>query len=204
MRLLILGDSAAAGVGATRQEEGFAGQLVSCLAAQFTISWKLLAKTGATTGDTLDSLENTGAEPFDVVVVSLGVNDLTSGHQRWLWLKRQAKLIDLLNTKFEARLILLSGLPPMHLFPALPQPLRWYMGLGASHFNAGLHKMVNQLTNCRVLSVEVSRQLDGLALEGFASDGFHPGPAFYKSWAKHLAEEIVSHPNIAIHTDHCE
>ena len=193
LRLLILGDSAAAGVGATTQSEGLAGQLVAFLSPQFSVSWKLIAKTGATTTDTLRHLAKVKAEPFDVVVTSLGVNDLTTGYQRWFWLRHQSTLIGLLKSKFDARLILLSGLPPMHLFPSLPQPLRWYMGQGARHFNAGLHNLVQSRDDCHVFSVEISRRIDELAMESFASDGFHPGPVFYTAWAEHLAENIVNH-----------
>ena len=79
----------------------------------------------------------------------------------------------------------------MHLFPALPQPLRWYMGEGARHFNRGLHRLVLANDNCHVFSVEVSRRMDELQAESFAIDGFHPGPIFYTAWAEHLAEQIV-------------
>jgi len=191
LRLLILGDSAAAGVGAPSQEKGLAGQLVASLSPHFTVSWKLIAKTGATTSDTLRYLTRVDNQPFDVIVTSLGVNDLTTGYQRWTWLRRQTDLISVLKDKFDARLILLSGLPPMHLFPALPQPLRWYMGRGARHFNEGLHELVKSRDDCHVFSVEVSRRMDELAMDSFATDGFHPGPPFYTAWAEHLAEQIV-------------
>jgi hypothetical protein len=35
----------------------------------------------------------------------------------------------------------LSGLPPMHRFPALPQPLRWYVGSRARDFNRVLAEL---------------------------------------------------------------
>jgi hypothetical protein len=43
LRLLILGDSAAAGVGADTQEAALAGQLAVALAPTFRLHWKLLA-----------------------------------------------------------------------------------------------------------------------------------------------------------------
>jgi lysophospholipase L1-like esterase len=191
LRLLVLGDSAAAGVGAPTQDQGLAGRLVASLSPHFCVSWKLIARTGATTSQTLRHLARVDNQPFDVIVTSLGVNDLTTGYQRWAWLQRQAELIEVLKDKFAARLILLSGLPPMHLFPALPQPLRWYMGAGARHFNAGLHGLVQARDDCHVFSIEVSRRMDEMARESFAADGFHPGPVFYAAWAEHLAEQIV-------------
>lgn len=191
LRLLVLGDSAAAGVGAPTQEAGLCGQLVSRLSPHFNVTWKLIAKTGATTTDTLRRLASLPPEPFDVAVTSLGVNDLTTGYQRRAWLRHQAELIRVLKEKHRVQLILLSGLPPMHLFPSLPQPLRWYMGAGARHFNNGLRELVGSFDDCRIFSVEVSNSLKSIENEHFATDGFHPGPAFYTVWAEHLAQRII-------------
>src|SRR5829696_9767961 len=52
LRLLLLGDSAAAGVGAASQDEALSGRLVGALAATFRVSWTLVARTGATTAGT--------------------------------------------------------------------------------------------------------------------------------------------------------
>ena len=193
LRLLVLGDSAAAGVGADTQDDGLCGQLIARLSPHFNVRWKLIAKTGATTTDTLRHLAKVEPEPFDVVVTSLGVNDLTSGYRRSTWLRHQENLIRILKEDFDARMILLSGLPPMHLFPALPQPLRWYMGEGARHFNDGLYELAQSYENCQIFSVEVSNNLATIVEGNFAVDGFHPGPAFYATWADHLAGRIVSH-----------
>jgi hypothetical protein len=54
------------------------------------------------------------------------------------WQLQQGQFIDLLQTRFRARQIVLSGLPPMHRFPALPQPLRWYVGSRACDFDRAL------------------------------------------------------------------
>jgi lysophospholipase L1-like esterase len=124
LRLLIAGDSAAAGVGAPTQGEALSGQLAVSLAPAFRVQWKLLAFTGATTADLIDRLQQTPAAELDVVVTSLGVNDVTGRRSLDDWRRQQGQLVALLRDKFAARRILLSGLPPMHRFPALPQPLR--------------------------------------------------------------------------------
>jgi hypothetical protein len=51
LRLLIAGDSAAAGVGAPTQDDALSGHLVSSLAGCLRVQWKLFAYTGATTAD---------------------------------------------------------------------------------------------------------------------------------------------------------
>lgn len=185
LRLLIAGDSAAAGVGASTQDEALSGQLVGALAAYFNISWKLIAKTGFTTPEALACLERAPAEVFDIAVISLGVNDLTEGCAIPAWLGHQARLVKLLKDKFQTRCILLSGLPPMHVFPSLPQPLRWYLGMQAARFNTALKLWIGDSKDA-VFSPALFPEDPKI----MASDGFHPGAAAYSVWGRHLAERI--------------
>ena len=185
LRLLIAGDSAAAGVGAAQQAEALSGRLTALLAADFRVSWKLVATTGHTTAQALQQLRESPREAYDVVVTSLGVNDLTGRTPTRLWLRQQAELVGLLREQFQARHILLSALPPMHVFPALPQPLRWYMGAQAQRYNLGLQAWARQHGDCEFLATEFPGDLAMMA-----SDGFHPGPGAYALWAKQLAARI--------------
>ena len=98
LRLLILGDSAAAGVGAPEQADALSGQLCARLGRCFELDWKLVAQTGATTPDTLQTLASMPAERFDVVVTSLGVNDVTSGRSPKRWIAEQARRDDVVVT----------------------------------------------------------------------------------------------------------
>jgi lysophospholipase L1-like esterase len=185
LSLLILGDSAAAGVGVTTQSEALSGQLVSALSPYFRISWKLVARTGLTTQEILQQLEAEPGQRFDVAVTSAGVNDVTGGTGRDQWLATQHQLVELLRHKFQTRHILLSSLPPMHGFPALPQPLRWYLGMRAKRLNQGLSNWVEQHQGCEFVSIDFPLS-SGL----MASDGFHPGAAAYSIWAGQLADVI--------------
>ena len=122
LSLLILGDSAAAGVGASTQKQALSGQLVFALGSHFRVSWKLIAQTGHKAQDVVAKLM-LSREKFDVVVTSIGVNDVTHGTNSQKWIDQQEKIVALLQSKFHSQHILLSSVPPMHLFPALPQPL---------------------------------------------------------------------------------
>jgi lysophospholipase L1-like esterase len=91
LRLLIIGDSAAAGVGVSHQDKALSGQLVSQLAEHFRVTWRLEAISGATTTSTLASLPQLDDRKYDVVVTSLGVNDVTSSIGCREWLDSQQK-----------------------------------------------------------------------------------------------------------------
>lgn len=186
LRLLVLGDSAAAGVGATHQDEALSGQLVRALSPRFEVHWRLEAKTGATTASSLAHLRSLPAEPFDVAVTSLGVNDVTAGRRLPAWLQEQATLRALLRERFGVNRLLVSGLPPVHDFPALPQPLRWYLGARARAFDQALRQSLAQEPGVRYIGFDGGHDVASM----MASDGFHPGPPVYAAWAQRLAEAL--------------
>ncbi len=185
LRLLVTGDSAAAGVGARDQDEALLGQLRERLRPARELEWCLMAKTGATTLSTRRHLETVPASQFDVVVTSLGVNDLTRGMTIRSWLSGQAELRALLRSRFSVRLIVVSGLPPVHRFPALPQPLRWHLGRRARQMDRALSAEVAREADCLFVPLDMDGDKDMMA-----SDGFHPGPPVYKLWAAQVADLI--------------
>lgn len=193
LRLLILGDSAAAGVGAEHQSQALTGRLVSVLSEHYRVVWKLKAETGLRSHEVLEMVAQEPAAALDVVVVSVGVNDITSSTSVKQWTTTLAQLIALLSEKFDAPQILLSGVPPMRHFLALPQPLRWFLGLQADLFNQHLADVVEKHPDCNLLAPEFPA-----IAEYLASDGFHPGPPAYELWANAASSMIraggSSHP----------
>ena len=73
----------------------------------------------------------------------------------------------------------------MHLFPALPQPLRWWLGLKAKSLNSILERMAGHDDDCSVLPMASSFERHYMA-----NDGFHPGEAAYTLWGNELAKVI--------------
>ena len=187
LRLLVVGDSAAAGVGVANQREALLGQTVAALAQSYTVAWQLIARTGATTAGTLKYLEKTAPASFDVAVTSLGVNDVTAGRALPTWLEQQQTLVHLLRTKFQARHIVLSGLPPVHKFPALPQPLRWYVGKQVRQFDQALYTWAQTQSDCAYVNLNLDFDVSWLA-----SDKFHPGAPIYQEWGRAAAQQIQS------------
>jgi len=185
LRLLVMGDSAAAGVGADSQSSALAGQLVSALAPHFYLSWRLMARTGHRVLDVLNHIESADQETFDVAVVSVGVNDVTGCTSLKKWQEFLGRLCDLLRVKFGIQYIFLSSVPPMHAFPALPTPLRWYLGKRAASLNRAMSDLTKRREGC-----EFVQPVFPLTKEFIAADGFHPSPAAYTMWAEQLATVI--------------
>jgi lysophospholipase L1-like esterase len=185
LSLLIIGDSAAAGVGAEHQDEALLGRLVSKLSPHYEISWDLQARTGDTTAGALARLDAMPPRHFDVVVTSLGVNDVTRMVYLGDWLRQQKQLRSVLRNKFSADRIFISGLPPMHAFPALPQPLRWHIGSRATEFNRALRADLAADADTTFLDTRFTSDTTLMS-----HDGFHPGPEAYAQWGQRIADAI--------------
>lgn len=185
LRLLITGDSSAAGVGVASQQEALSGQLACGLSGAFELSWKVVARTGHSVKDVLGELQAAAPEPFDVAFICVGANDVTGHTWPRHWIGRQSALIELLATRFGVVHVIFSSLPPMHVFPALPQPLRWYLGMQAAMLDDMLGALVERDARCELLRVDFPVQPGYMA-----SDGFHPGAAAYRLWASVAAKAI--------------
>ncbi|WOT04224.1 SGNH/GDSL hydrolase family protein [Shewanella youngdeokensis] len=204
--LLVLGDSAAAGVGVDEQKQALSGTVSAGLAKYFSVSWQLLAKSGSNTQQTLQMLNKKHAQQplhFDVVLVSLGVNDVLSPISAGQWVKQQRDLIAFLNTEVNCRQLILTPVPPMGQFPALPQPLRWVLGQRCNEFNRHLSQLVESQL-CTLLEFDTnSMQAESIDLaaepeaEVMAADGFHPGADTYKLWGLNVVETIIKHRAMA-------
>ena len=182
LRLLILGDSSAAGVGASHQSLALSGQLAQILGQKCALDWQLEAETGATSASALARLETLPQQRFDAAIVALGVNDVTRAVPLARFLARRRAIHGLLRSRFGVTTIIASGLPPMGHFPLLPQPLRWTLGRTARRFDDAL------ATLCAADPGSCHLPLD-LPFEPqfVAADGFHPSEVAYAKWAGLLA-----------------
>lgn len=187
LRVLIIGDSSAAGVGASTQHDALAGQLAIALAACRSVEWYLIAQTGATTPSTLTRLRTAPLPEADVVLIVLGVNDVTRGGTASGWLKTHATLRMLLRDRTRATRLYVTQIPPLGEFPLLPQPLRWVLGRRANRFDAALEQAISAEAGTAYVPLPAL-----LEAADMAEDGFHPGPAIYAAWAKEMARRILS------------
>ena len=194
LRLLVVGDSSGAGVGAETQDEALLGQTVSRLAERYGVTYRLEARTGSTIPRTLRHLRRQPPEAFDVALFGIGLNDVLAGRERAPWLESYAALADEVRERFGVRHIVASGLPPIGRFPALPQPLRWYVGRTARRHDAALEAWAATQRDVTYFDfhVEPGDPLHGVAMEEImASDGFHPGPQIYDEWGRRAARAIL-------------
>jgi len=196
LRVLIVGDSSAAGVGVGTQDEAFAGQLAQALAERTgaAVGWQLVATSGHTAQDAARALAGAKLATADLLVTALGVNDVVSQTRPAAFLKALDEIHALAITRAQVTHSWHCGLPPMGTFPLLPQPLRWIMGRDAAHLdNALVSHLEGQTARLHLPLPEAPHQpgKDDATPEGWmARDGFHPGLLGYRQWGRQVAEAI--------------
>ena len=185
LRLLAIGDSIIDGVGIGRTEDALPVQFAGALAEQRAcrVDWRVEGETGFTIDDVLArlrSIEET-ARP-DLVLISVGVNDVTGLSSTRHWRNGMFELMDLLHRRWPDARVLFAGLPPMSRFPLPPQPLRSALGLRAAVLDRIATGVIQEYPNATHAPTRINP-----SEHGFCEDGFHPSADSCTLWAKELA-----------------
>jgi len=189
LRLLIIGDSSAAGVGVRRQQDALTGHLSRALAAQCAarVRWQLLARSGVTSAQCLALIEAEAATTADVAVVVLGVNDVVDQVPSQRAVASRESIANRLRNGHGVAHVVFAPLPPVHRFPGLPQPLRWIAGADARRHDAAVSRWAAGRDDMSHVPIVVP-----LGRGVMADDGFHPGEPVYRVCGLALAEHIAT------------
>ena len=189
-RLLAIGDSIIAGVGASALSRALVGQTAAALASsqQCRVSWQALGVSGYTSEKVLERLVPELPEvAFDYIIVSVGVNDITGLTTVRNWRLNLALLLYKLHVHSPNAVIAVAGMPPLHGFPLLPQPLRAVFGMRGRTFDAIAKKVVDRHPNSLHIPLDFEPDPDK-----FAPDGYHPSEESYAEFGRHMAEKLIA------------
>jgi lysophospholipase L1-like esterase len=196
LRLLALGDSIIAGTGANTQDQTLPAHLARTLAQikGLAVSWYALGRNGANSGELPGMLDELHKQPPpDLVLISIGVNDVTGLCRSKTWQSNISNLCEKLGARWPAAIIVFAGLPPMDQFPLPPQPLRFCLGLRASYFD---HIAATVIENHAGM-LHIPTLIDTTEHD-FCADGFHPSEEAYAVWGEEMAEIITNrYPTLA-------
>ena len=187
LRLLVAGDSSAAGVGVDRQDRAFIGHLVRSLHARLgvPVDWTLHARTGLTTRGVHRLLEESAPGPADVAVIVSGVNDVIDQLPVRRALAHRAALAAWVLERGVARHVVFAPLPPIDRFPLLPALLRRVLGTDARRHDAAQAEWARH----RVAVTHASFDVE-LSAATMAEDGFHPGEPVYRACGEAIAAHV--------------
>lgn len=193
LRLLVAGDSGAAAVGVATQGEGLCGQLVQALSLHHTVHWCVQASNGLDSPGLMALLQAMPGDRYDVVVLSMGANDATALHTPGHWALWQNEVAELIEQRFQPCMLIHSAVPPMHACRALPQPLRWFMGLWAVQMNHALASCLHQ-PSLRSMHWHPEQMLK----TGMSADLIHPNAEGYAAWSATLLPHILAAATAAV------
>lgn len=204
LSILTLGESPVAGVGVSTHEEAITGQFAQALSHRLRrpVAWRACGKNGVTAREAMEQvLPDVPQEPVDIALVAFGVNDTTAFRSVSAWRRDLLKVLAALEARCAPQLLLVSGVPPVSLFPALPQPLRGVLGMKAQVLDAAVRELVPMLPKAVYVPLALNPQDSGM----MAEDGYHPSATGCKAWAEVLAEacavmqrDETCHPSHAV------
>jgi lysophospholipase L1-like esterase len=195
LRLAVLGDSTAAGVGSPTAE-GALPLLVATRVAESLgrdVEVRGLGVSGARTADVHDrQIPQLLNGSVDVVVIVIGSNDVTHLTPPWRFRRSTEEMLRLARDQTGAPVIL-GGIPLFGGATALPRPLRDVVDAYARPLRdrqAGAAARVPGAT-----FVDISRLASPRFVgvpDAMSWDGFHPAEVGYGFWADALAPGVVT------------
>lgn len=193
VRLLVVGESSAVGVGVRSYDETLAAHIAAIYSdrAGCVVHWSAVGKSGATVDELLVLLARQPPESLqaDIVVMAIGVNDVLRFRSPLHWRRSLRSLIDLLQVSTGCQLMLLSPIPPLWRFVLLPVPLRYLLGAQALLLDACSRFVVARDSRVRHMQIPLLDQTTMLC-----EDRFHPSSCGYREWARHVAQAIHGGP----------
>jgi lysophospholipase L1-like esterase len=187
-RLLVIGESTAAGVGAVEHARALPGFLATELSRRLggTVAWAVRGQSGATARRVLTEMLPGAEEPFDLIVLTVGINDLFDLRTLREWATDLRLLVEALTGEDGRTRVVVSGMPPARRLPAVPQPLRFVV-CGRARAMDRITRRISAACGATYVPITLPR---ASGRELYAADGFHPSEAGYRAWARMIAEAI--------------
>ena len=190
VRLLLIGDSSAAGVGVPHQDRALSGHLTRTVAehAHHDVHWQLKARSGVTTLQALRLVQRDDPPaPADVAVVVTGVNDVIDQVTPRRAVIVRERLADWLLDAVGVMHVVFAPLPPVDDLPLLPQPLRRIAGADARAHDEAVATWASRRRDVSHVPIPDLT----LTAEVLAEDLFHPGEPVYRHCGEALGRFVA-------------
>jgi lysophospholipase L1-like esterase len=184
VRIAWLGDSTAAGVGASSADQALPRQVARGLGR--LVELRVLARSGARIADVVNEqapkLAGLPAEEQpDIILVSVGSNDVTHLTSNNTFRSLYLGLLDKLPKRADK---ILLGVPDLGSAPRLAQPLRWIAGVRGGTLDSVVENMRDHGADYVNIADFTGPEFGAHPDRYFAADEFHPNDAGYGLWAR--------------------
>lgn len=184
--ILIIGESTAAGVGASAEENTFAAQVYRQSNKAFNIY--NLGRNGLI-AEKLKRLLAHGKqeipEKFEFAIILIGANDCFKFTPPARFKNQLMGFIQLLQNEKSIQKIIIPSIAPVQHFPSIPGIMRFFLGMHRSILTRELKSLQKKIPNLDFnnFKFEMSSEL-------LASDGIHPSDKGYELMAKETINSI--------------
>lgn len=184
--ILVIGESTAAGVGASHASYSIGAQLQQLKEKHPEIL--NLGKNGLKAIQ-LKSLLLHGLDQenkiFEVTVILIGANDCFKFTPPYKFHQELEAFTGLLESQLGTNRIIFTAIPPIHQFPAIPRLLRFFLGWHRNLLVAALKSLSKSNQKIKLLDFNEKFESDL-----YARDGIHPSDLGYRKLAKMIGEMI--------------
>ena len=187
LRLALLGDSTAAGVGVTDSDDTVGVRLARALSADFRVHLTSVAVSGSRTGDLGPQVSRALLARPDVAVVLIGANDATHGTPLRLAARNLAAAVRRLR---EAGVAVVVGTCPDMGARAFLWPLREVVAWQGRRLARACSIAVHEADGSVVPIGELCGPLFRADPRTLATDAFHPSAEGYRLWVEALVPVV--------------
>ena len=191
VKLLVIGESTVAGLGARTHELALGGQFAKGIHERTgkTVRWSAFGKNGVTARRTIDELwPLVPDEKFDYVLLGIGGNDVMKLSSPKKWRRDMLELIGIVREANPDAVIFISNCPMIIHSPILPQPIKGILWNLSQMHNANILEFTAGMDRVYYYPQPVD-----VNFEGFWADGIHPSEQGYRDWAAAMLAHFDKH-----------
>ncbi|NND08723.1 MAG: SGNH/GDSL hydrolase family protein [Saprospiraceae bacterium] len=203
IKILGIGESSIASIGARTSQLGLVGQVAAHMAEESNceIHWQVVAESGLTIKNMLVALipkcQKMDFNP-DLLLLGVGVNEVFKLNHPVGFRKDLETLIHVLKSQYPGVPLVFIHMPPIRSFPVWTSLLRYFTGELGDIFEKEMEQMIqshNQTYYCqdRISLDKFKAKLNRPAEDAeFFSDGVHPSELTYHLWGREIGSFILA------------
>ena len=180
-KLLVIGESTVAGLGARSHDRALAGRFAEQLHGRLNrpIEWTVVGRNGVTAKRTIEELIPLVPDGmFDYILVGLGGNDVMKLSSPRKWRRDMTRLLAILREKNPDATVFISNCPMIKYSPVIPHPIKFLLWELSKLHDANIKDFTAGMDR-----VFYYHQPADVQLKGFFADGIHPSEQGYADWS---------------------
>lgn len=185
-RVTWLGDSLAAGVGASEPDRALPRQVALRLEGRSDL--RVVARPGAKVADVVsEQLPMLDGYDSDLIIISVGANDVSHMTRRRGFIRDYHRV---LNATAPVPTVVLS-IPAIGSAVVIAPPLRWLAGIRGWLLRRRVQRVARHYPHVRCVDIARRPERAAPVRHYLAADGYHPNDHGYHEWAVRVAAHIA-------------